>query len=73
VNCIAWSPDGLHAASGGIDTNVEIWSVEQPIKHICIKNAHQEPITGIAFVDNDSVLSCASDASIKLFSIKHHQ
>ncbi|KAJ3064106.1 hypothetical protein HK102_008282, partial [Quaeritorhiza haematococci] len=37
VNSIAWSPDGLHAASGSLDTSIEVWSVEKPMKHISIK------------------------------------
>ena len=37
VNSVAWSPDSKHAASGGLDTNLEVWSVEHPMKHISIK------------------------------------
>ena len=37
INDITWSPDSLHAASGALDTNVEVWSVQKPTKHICIK------------------------------------
>lgn len=38
VNCVAWSPDSLLVASGSLDTNIIIWSVEKPAKHIIIKS-----------------------------------
>jgi WD and tetratricopeptide repeat-containing protein 1 len=30
VNCLEWSPDGLHLASGSDDTNVILWD---PFRH----------------------------------------
>lgn len=38
VNCVAWSPDSQLVASGSLDTNIIIWSVAQPAKHIIIKS-----------------------------------
>ncbi|KAJ3205559.1 hypothetical protein HDU82_005132 [Entophlyctis luteolus] len=57
VNCIAWSPDSLHAVSGSLDTNVEVWSVQEPTKHISIKGAHLEGVNCAAFLDNNTVVS----------------
>jgi WD40 repeat protein len=37
VNIVSWAPDSLHAVSGGLDTNIEVWSVKEPMKHISIK------------------------------------
>ncbi|KAI8911130.1 quinon protein alcohol dehydrogenase-like superfamily [Gorgonomyces haynaldii] len=65
VNCVSWSPDGLHAVSGSLDTNVEVWSVEKPMKHISIKNAHTESVTGTVFLDNETVVSVGQDAFVK--------
>ncbi|KAI8923046.1 quinon protein alcohol dehydrogenase-like superfamily [Entophlyctis helioformis] len=72
VNSIAWSPDGLHAVSGSLDTNVEVWSVEKPMKHISIKGAHQDSVTGAVFLDNDTIASSGQDAQIKIWSLTHH-
>ncbi|CAG8586963.1 14992_t:CDS:2, partial [Acaulospora colombiana] len=47
VNSIAWSPDSLHAASGSLDTNVYVWSVEKPTKNVAIKGAHQVNVNGL--------------------------
>jgi WD repeat-containing protein 1 (actin-interacting protein 1) len=54
-----------------LDTNVEIWSVKEPMKHIAVKNAHLESVTGVSFLDNDTLVSTGADASIKVFSIKY--
>ncbi|KAJ3330290.1 hypothetical protein HDU76_006007 [Blyttiomyces sp. JEL0837] len=67
VNCLAWSPDSKHAASGSLDTNVEIWSVEKPTKHVCIKGAHLDGVNCVQFMDNETVVSAGQDASIKMW------
>ena len=33
VNCVAWSPNSLFVASGGLDCSLIVWSVEKPEKH----------------------------------------
>ncbi|KAI9205325.1 WD40-repeat-containing domain protein [Polychytrium aggregatum] len=71
VNSIVWSPDSLHAASGSLDTNVEVWSVANPMKHISIKGAHLESVNGVVFLDNDTIASAGQDSSIKIWSLKH--
>ncbi|KAJ3182926.1 WD repeat-containing protein 1 [Gaertneriomyces sp. JEL0708] len=71
VNCVAWSPDSLHAASGSLDTNVEVWSVEKPMKHISIKGAHLDTVSGVAFLDNNTLASAGGDAIIKLWSLTY--
>jgi WD40 repeat protein len=37
VNCVAWTDCGKHAVSGGLDRNVYVWSVDNPMKSIAIK------------------------------------
>ena len=65
VNTIGWSPDGTRAVSGSLDTNVEVWSVKNPSKHIAIKNAHTESVTGTAFLDNETIVSVSQDGFLK--------
>ncbi len=67
VNSIAWSPDSQHAASASVDTNIEIWSVQKPLKHICVKNAHLESANNVKFLDNDTIVSVGQDGFIKLW------
>jgi len=37
VNSIKWSLDSKRAVSGSVDASVEVWNIENPMKHICIK------------------------------------
>ncbi|KAJ3050240.1 WD repeat-containing protein 1 [Rhizophlyctis rosea] len=66
VNTVAWSPDSKHAVSGSLDTNVEVWSVEEPMKHISIKGAHLETVSGVVFLDDKTIASAGGDATIKV-------
>ncbi len=71
VTCVAWSADSAYAVSGGLDRNVYVWSVEKPMKHVAIKNAHPDGVTGVAFLDNATVVSVGADACVKTWSVSH--
>merc|ERR1712129_613007 len=63
VNCVAWAPNSLYVASGGLDTSIILWSVEAPDKHWIIRNAHpQSQITNVSWLDNSSLVSTGQDA-----------
>ncbi|KAJ1965321.1 WD40 repeat-like protein [Dipsacomyces acuminosporus] len=36
IYSIAWSPDGMHAASGSLDSHVIVWSIEKPLKRTVV-------------------------------------
>lgn len=42
VTCVAWSKDSKHAVSGGLDRDVYVWSVDQPMKSISIKGKFEK-------------------------------
>lgn len=70
VNCVAWSPDGTRVASGSLDTNVIVWSVQAPAKHTIIKNAHpQSQITGLAWLDNVTLATVGQDANTRIWDV----
>lgn len=69
INALSWSDDSMYAVSGGLDTNVFVWSVANPMKHVAIKNAHQESVTGVTFLDQNTVVSTGNDACVKTWSI----
>jgi len=70
VNCVAWAPNSLYVASGGLDTSIILWSVEAPDKHCIIRNAHdQSQITSVSWLDNSSLVSTGQDANTKLWNI----
>ncbi|KAG0028134.1 WD40 repeat-like protein [Podila clonocystis] len=72
VTSIAWSPSGKHAVSGSLDTNVYVWSTEDEMKKVSMLNAHVLGVNGVAFVDEDTVISAGADACIKTWKITHH-
>uniref|UniRef100_T1J0Z1 Actin-interacting protein 1 n=1 Tax=Strigamia maritima TaxID=126957 RepID=T1J0Z1_STRMM len=68
VNSVAWSPDSTMVASGSLDCNVIVWSMNNPMKHIIIKNAHpQSQITRVEWLDNSTVASVGQDCNIKIW------
>ncbi|KAJ3216006.1 WD repeat-containing protein 1 [Dinochytrium kinnereticum] len=71
INTFAWSPDGRHAASGSLDTNIEIWSVEKPTKHITIKGAHLESVNSVQFLNPSTLVSAGQDGALKVWSLQY--
>ncbi|VDO96743.1 unnamed protein product [Soboliphyme baturini] len=71
VNCVAFSPDNRHLASGSLDTSVIVWDIENPKEHpIIIQAAHtMSQVTGIAWLDPSTVLSVGQDGNIKQWNI----
>jgi len=72
ITSIAWSPSGRYAVSGSLDTNVFVWSREKTMKKIAILNAHALSTSGVAFLDEETVVSTGADACIKKWKLTHH-
>ncbi|KAL5118479.1 WD40 repeat-like protein [Pleosporales sp. CAS-2024a] len=70
ITCLAWDQSELYAASGSLDTNVMVWSIEDPGKRIKALNAHKDGVTGVAWDKATKVISAGGDASIKIWNIK---
>jgi WD40 repeat protein len=70
INSVSWNQDSVHAVSTSLDTNVEIWSTVDPMKHISIKNAHLESATAASFLDEKTIVSVGGDAFIRTWKIQ---
>jgi WD40 repeat protein len=71
VLCIAWNRAGTHAVSGGLDTNVHVWSLAKPGSRVKAANAHKDGVYGVAWVDGDQkVASAGGDAAVKIWAVK---
>lgn len=74
IDTLAWSPDSRHFATGSLDQNIHVWSLEDFTKMspspLVIKNAHKmSQITGLAWVNNNILVSAARDPNIKQWEI----
>ena len=49
VNCVAWAPNSIYVASGGLDCSIIIWSLDLPDKHCIMRNAHDQVIIVLCF------------------------
>ncbi|KAK3381281.1 WD40-repeat-containing domain protein [Podospora didyma] len=71
VLCVAWNQAGTHAISGGLDTNVHLWSLAKPGSRVKAPNAHKDGVYGVAWVDGDQkITSAGGDAAVKIWSVK---
>lgn len=69
ITCLAWDDSAKLAASGSLDTNVMVWSIEDPGKRIKATNAHKDGVTGVAWEKSGKVLSAGGDSSIKVWKL----
>ncbi|KAI9848404.1 MAG: WD40 repeat-like protein [Sclerophora amabilis] len=70
VTSIAWNEEGTYAVSGGIDTNVFVWSVSSPGKRIKAANAHKDGVNGVIWADGGKkVISIGADAAVKVWKV----
>jgi WD repeat-containing protein 1 (actin-interacting protein 1) len=71
VTGIAWNPAGTHAVSGGIDTHVYVWSLENPDERIRARHAHKEGVNGVAWIGGGKkVVSVGWDAAVKVWKLE---
>ncbi|KAK5098520.1 WD40 repeat-like protein [Exophiala xenobiotica] len=68
ITSIAFNPEGTHAVSGSLDTNIHLWSLKEPGKRVKITNAHKEGVNGVAWL-KDGVFSTGADATVKKWKV----
>jgi tRNA A-37 threonylcarbamoyl transferase component Bud32 len=68
---VAVSPDGQGIAAGAADTRVWLWLREpgKPTTATCIKG-HTAPVTAVAFVAADSLISAGQDGTVRQWDLK---
>lgn len=70
INCLAWSPDNSMVATGSLDTCVIIYEVGKPASsRITIKGAHLGGVYGLAFTDENSIVSSGEDACVRVWKV----
>ncbi|XP_018576693.1 WD and tetratricopeptide repeats protein 1 [Anoplophora glabripennis] len=69
VNCLQWTPDGKHLASGSDDTNVILWD---PFRHRqlqVIPTHHIGNIFSVKFLGSNEIATAAGDCRVLVQSI----
>ncbi|KAL5545020.1 hypothetical protein UlMin_008804 [Ulmus minor] len=70
INCLAWSPDNSMVATGSLDTCVIIYEIDKPASsRTTIKGAHLGGVYGLAFTDEQSVVSSGEDACVRVWKL----
>lgn len=72
IHSLSWTSDSKHVASGSLDTNVHIWSVEKPLKYISIKNAASNGVNGVLWVGPSRLATAGADGIVRLWDITFH-
>ncbi len=71
VTSIAWNSEGTNATSGGLDTNVFVWSLAKPGSRVKALNAHKDGVNGVAWVSGgQKIASTGGDAAIKVWTVQ---
>lgn len=76
VNSIQWTSDSKHCATGSLDTDVYVWSVEKPMKKIAIRNAGLGGVNTVFWLEEDGkkgkLVSAGADACIRVWDVVFH-
>ena len=70
VTSIDWDEQGERAVSGGLDTNIFVWSIAKPGQRISVNAAHKEGVNGVRWLGRDRVLSAGGDAAVKVWKVE---
>lgn len=71
INCLAWSSDNHLIATGSLDTSVIVYELDKPASNrITIKGAHLGGVYGVAFGDENSLISAGEDACVRVWKIE---
>ncbi|VEL21448.1 unnamed protein product [Protopolystoma xenopodis] len=67
---LAYSPDGLHIATGGRDCRVKVWRVAGG-RALVTFSEHRAPVTCVAFPRQKPkvVVSCSLDGTVRAYDL----
>ncbi|KAG8832221.1 WD40 repeat-like protein [Serendipita sp. 399] len=69
INAVVFHPGGKHVASGSLDTNIFVWSVEKPLRKLSIPNAGMGGVNMVQWIGENTIASAGADASIRTWEV----
>lgn len=70
IQCMAWHPNSTLLATGSLDTNIILWRVGKPAsERKTILRAHQDGVNSLAFLNDNSLLSCGQDGCLRRWDL----
>ena len=76
VNSIRWTSDSKHCASGSLDADVYVWSVERPRERIVIRHAGPGGVNVVFWMEEDGkkgkLVSSGADACVRVWDVTFH-
>ena len=70
VTSIDWDESGQRAVSGGLDTNIFVWSVKKPGQRVSVGGAHKDGVNGVRWAGEGKVVSVGGDAAVKVWRVE---
>ena len=70
VNDITWNEKDTHVVTAGLDTNIYVYSVENPGKHVKVLGAHKDGVNAVGWVDLGTVVSAGADGAVKTWKVE---
>ncbi|CAM9845987.1 unnamed protein product, partial [Heterosigma akashiwo] len=61
VNSLAWHPEGRLLASGALDSNVFIWSLDKPRKRVQYQFAHKDGVAAVGWLGPGHLVTAGAD------------
>ena len=75
INSMCWRPtadnneEETHLATGSLDTNICVYSVERPMRVIKYMNAHKDGVNVVAWKDADTLTTAGTDGCINTWKV----
>jgi len=72
VSSVAFSPDGIHLASGGRDSTVRVWDLGNPGSEPLVLRGHTSHVNSVAFrPDGNFLASAADDGTVRVWDLEN--
>jgi len=69
VDALAFSKDGKKLVSGGMDGSITLWGIDNDDDPVKLMGAHRNGVTGLAFIDDNTIISVGSDSCLRTWKI----